>query len=63
MVILPVLVLLEDGGKQRNPVKDIIFQDSDPPEAAGHSSWYIFSQNELSFQDSDPPEAAGHSSA
>ena len=40
-----------------------MFQDSDPPEAAGHSNWYTFLQKDTTFQDSDPPEAAGHSSA
>ena len=36
-------------------------QDSGPPEAAGHSNRYMFSQRGVIFQDSDPPEAAGHS--
>ena len=39
------------------------FSGSDPPEAAGHSNWYTFSQKDIFVQDSDPPEAAGHSSA
>ena len=43
--------------------KDVIFLDSDPPEAAGHSNWYMFSQTDDIFQESDPPEAAGHHSA
>ena len=42
--------------------KDITFQDSDPPEAAGHSNWHMFSQKDVFFHYSDPPEAAGHSS-
>ena len=44
------------------PQKDVILQDSDPPEAAGHSNWYMFPQTNISFQDSDPPDAAGHRS-
>ena len=43
--------------------KDVIFLDSDPPEAAGHSNWYMCSQKNVIVQDSDPAEAAGHSSA
>ena len=39
------------------------FQDFDPPEAAGHSIWYMLLQKDGILQDSDPPEAAGHSSA
>ena len=43
--------------------KDVMFQGSESPEAAGHSNWYTFSQKDVIFQDSDPPEATGHSSA
>ena len=41
---------------------DVIFPDSDPPEAAGHSNWYTLTQKDIILQDSDAPEAAGHSS-
>ena len=49
MVILPVLLLVVERGKQRNHMKDTFFQDSDPPEAAGHRRAGLLSSKQLIY--------------